>query len=346
MPLVPSTAISASIPAGESPLVSVFMAVRNEARCLELCLDGFAGQTYPRDRFELVIAVSGDDGTREIVGQYTKNHGMCVRSIENPHGGIAQGLNLALAASRGDILALYIGHAVPEPTYLESLVRTLGQNGIDYVGGMVVPTARVEDPDEEAIALAMRQRFTVGRNSFTSDRPHRTRASHWMAVKREWAERIGPFNETLPRGEDCDWYARLAEAGANGWYDPVIRSRYFVRRDLRSFFKTSVLNAYHRIHVAVRTGHGLTLRHAVPGIVAILAIAGLSFSWSRGVVLCGGLLYGLILGWSAWRAGKDRPTLVPRIALAILLHHTGHVIGLVVGVFRFGPQNLHLEESS
>jgi GT2 family glycosyltransferase len=189
---------------------------------------------------------------------------------------------------------------------------------------------------EQAIALALRQPFAVGGNAYTWERQRPTRFTHWMAARREWTDRVGLFDETLQRGEDCDWYERLAEAGAKGWFDPSMCSMYYVRPDYRSSFSYAVRNAYHRLLLARQTGRGLSWRHAIPGILAIGALLGLAIPMSRILVYAGVLLYSVALCWSSWRAAEGGRSLMPWIAGAILVHHSGHVIGLVGGAVWMG----------
>ena len=57
------------------PYVSVVVAVRNEENFIEECLKGLASQTYPTNRFEvLVVDDNSEDKTPEIVARIASHH--------------------------------------------------------------------------------------------------------------------------------------------------------------------------------------------------------------------------------------------------------------------------------
>ena len=49
---------------------SVLIPSYNNKRCLLPCIEHFARQSYPRDRFEVVVVLDGStDGSREALGR-------------------------------------------------------------------------------------------------------------------------------------------------------------------------------------------------------------------------------------------------------------------------------------
>ena len=53
------------------PRISVIMPTLNAEAILENCLGSIAGQTYPRDRIEIILAdAHSKDRTREIAKKY------------------------------------------------------------------------------------------------------------------------------------------------------------------------------------------------------------------------------------------------------------------------------------
>ena len=55
----------------EAPLVSVVVPAYNEADCIGDCLDALVEQTYPDDRYEVVVVDNGSVGeTRRVVRAY------------------------------------------------------------------------------------------------------------------------------------------------------------------------------------------------------------------------------------------------------------------------------------
>ena len=93
------------------PYISVVIPVYNEERHIEACLASVLDQDYPADRYEVIVADGGsDDRTREIVAEIATRHPN-VRLIDNPGRMQAAGLNRAILASRGAVIARQDGHA-------------------------------------------------------------------------------------------------------------------------------------------------------------------------------------------------------------------------------------------
>ena len=63
------------------PFVSMIIPCRNEEKFIKKCLDSVVGQTYPKDRFEiLVFDGMSEDRTREILKNYSER----VELLDNP----------------------------------------------------------------------------------------------------------------------------------------------------------------------------------------------------------------------------------------------------------------------
>ncbi|MBU4457084.1 MAG: glycosyltransferase [Nanoarchaeota archaeon] len=85
----------------ESPLVSIILPIRNEARYIERCLNAVFAQDYPADRMEILIADGiSTDGTREIVQRFTLHHSN-VQLLDNPGKIFPTALNIGLRQGKG-----------------------------------------------------------------------------------------------------------------------------------------------------------------------------------------------------------------------------------------------------
>jgi GT2 family glycosyltransferase len=318
------------------PFVSIIIPTKNERRSIERCVEGFLRQTYPKENIEVLIADDSEDGTRELLEDYARQYPSWLRLYDNPGGSISEGYSIALTHAKGDIIATYIGHAFPDERYIENVVSALARNGIDMVGGKVVPVPATETKWARAIAIALRSSFAVGRNAFTRDARSKTNSTHWMAVHRRWVESVGGFDSRFERGEDCDWYERLMAAGAKAEFDPGIISYYFPRDTFASQFRIQALNAWHRMRLFFLTGRGLRLHHIIPvvGIIIYLILALLVLQ-SIGLILFPVAVYTLALIWQSAIVAKPEYQLTLQVAFAILLIHVGHFLGVVGGLLVF-----------
>jgi len=106
------------------PRVSFVIPTLNCAVLLENCLQSIARQTYPRDRYEIVIADAGStDGTREVA----KRHGALV--LDDHGKNMEEGKRLALQHASGDyIVFIDSDNEISHPDYIELAVKGLIAN--------------------------------------------------------------------------------------------------------------------------------------------------------------------------------------------------------------------------
>ena len=88
----------------EQPFVTIAMPAFNEERFIETCIRSVQAQTYPRDRFEILIADGrSTDATREILARLSAEDPR-IRMIDNPARLQAAGMNEMIRAARGEII--------------------------------------------------------------------------------------------------------------------------------------------------------------------------------------------------------------------------------------------------
>ncbi len=228
-----------------SPFVSVVMPCYNEREHIEHCLDSILANPYPPDRWEiLIIDGMSSDGTREILTRYAANHPQ-LRMIDNPARSKPRAMNLAIEASKGDLVLRADCHAVYPPNYIESLVATLQRTGVEAVGALR-ETISSGGPVAQAIAVALSNRFTVGNAHYrTGASAERLVDTIWCGCyRRDVFARVGPFNEALTRAQDREFNFRLSLAGGKMLLDPLIKAAYFPRTSFRAYVKWMYEGAY------------------------------------------------------------------------------------------------------
>ncbi len=105
--------------------VSIIMPTLNAAALLENCLQSIVRQTYPRDRYEILLADGGSrDGTQEVGRKF----GAIViddRASKN----MEESKRVALAQAKGEyILFVDADNELTHPDYLELAVKALAAN--------------------------------------------------------------------------------------------------------------------------------------------------------------------------------------------------------------------------
>lgn len=123
-----------------SPFISVIVCAFNEEKLIQSCLSGLTTQTYPFDRYEvLVIDDESTDRTFEIVSDFINglaDNAPYIRITSIQHGGLSIARNSGIRLSKGEIIAFIDGDAVPASTWLEELIKPF-LRGADYVGGRI-----------------------------------------------------------------------------------------------------------------------------------------------------------------------------------------------------------------
>jgi succinoglycan biosynthesis protein ExoA len=318
------------------PYVSILLPVRGEQEDLVACLESLAAQTYPRDRFEVLIADASDTPIQAGIIPAGVNASI----IPNPERLMSRGLNLVAGQARGDYLAIVSAHSWLPPDYLEQMAATAAATGAANVGTRILKVARTDWG--RAIAAATTSPLGVG----GSIQHHGSAAGEADSafpgfIERAAFERVGGFNPDLACNEDDEFNARVRASGRAIWFEPAVEVAYRPRETLTGAFRQYF--RYGRWKVAVaRTGVPgyLRLRHAVP---ALALGAGLALSmatlWRRvlGIPLAAAGIAYLALALAEGRrlapAHGARPW---RAAMAFPFIHAGYGLGFMRGLLDRG----------
>ncbi len=229
------------------PLVSVIIPCRNEAKTIDRVLEALDGQTFGRDRMEVIVADGrSEDDSRARVERFARDHpALQVTVVDNPGLTAPAGLNQAWRAAHGEFVLRVDGHAVPRPDYVERCASLLERTGCDGVGGAwdILPGAR--GAIAAAIAAAAGHplgaggtRYRLGGSAGEVD------TVPFGAYRRSTIERLGGFNEAVPVNEDYEFNYRLRQTGGRLLFSPEIRSTYIARPTLaalaRQYFRYGV----------------------------------------------------------------------------------------------------------
>lgn len=109
---------------GNLPRVSFIMPTLNAGAILDNCLASIARQTYPRDRYEIILAdAHSTDSTREIA----KKYGAIV--LDDDGKNMEEGKRLALGRASGEFIVFVdADNEITHPDYIELAVKALQQN--------------------------------------------------------------------------------------------------------------------------------------------------------------------------------------------------------------------------
>ena len=121
---------------GAQPFVSVIIPHYNDLAALAVCHDHLRRQTWPPDRFEIIVADNMSRCGLAAVQQAAPAALLVLADIQ----GAGPARNAGVAASRGEVLAFIDSDCVPAQGWLAEGVAALRQ--WDFAGGQVAVFAR------------------------------------------------------------------------------------------------------------------------------------------------------------------------------------------------------------
>jgi len=190
----------------EQPFVSVIICVFNGERLIKKCLERMLAQTYPVDRFEVIIVDDdSNDNTFSIVSEFINElsvNSINMRLIRIAHGGLSVARNSGIRVSKGEIVAFIDQDAISEPTWIEEIVKPF-HGGAGYVGG------RINLLNDDSWVAKFLQ-HTRNRQFFGPDIFSDNFVGCNMAFSREALNYAGGFHETfILRGDETVLRMRL-----------------------------------------------------------------------------------------------------------------------------------------
>ena len=281
------------------PGVSVVVPVLDEEAHLRAAVSTVLGQDYPGD-LEVVLALGPSrDRTDEIAAELAAADDR-VRLVQNPSGATGTGLNLALAASRHEVVVRLDGHALVPADYVRVAVETLRRTGADNVGGLMAAEGVTDF--QRAVAAAMTSPFGVGQASFHTGGEEGPALTVYLgAFRREVLDRLGGYDESFLRAQDWELNHRIRSSGGVVWFTPRLTVSYRPRSSVRALARQ--YRDYGRWRRVVMREHEGTasLRYLAPpaAVVAVTVgtVVGLA-GWRPGSAGSGGL--------RRWCAGRLR----------------------------------------
>jgi GT2 family glycosyltransferase len=191
------------------PFVSVIIPHYNDLSGLSRCLDALELQTYPRDRFEVIV---GDNNSPVGVEAVTRAVAGRAQITVVTKQGAGPARNGALALAQHEILAFTDSDCLPNPDWIERGVLALDTH--DLVGGRM--EVFVGDPSKVTPAEAFELVFAFDNESYIRLNNFTVTAN--LFTRRSIFERIGGFSDT-GASEDVEWCQRAAARGCRIGYD-------------------------------------------------------------------------------------------------------------------------------
>jgi glycosyltransferase involved in cell wall biosynthesis len=182
--------------------VSIILPHYNDLANLKICLSLLDQQTFPRSRFEIIIAENNSACGMDAVVEAC---GPGVKVIHAATQGAAEARNAGIRASSGTILAFIDSDCRPSPQWLERGVAALAK--ADLAGGRV--DVDVVDPAHPTAVEAFEKIFAFDYRRYIEKEGFALTAN--MFAPRAIFDSVGNFRAGY--AEDVDWGKRASKMG-------------------------------------------------------------------------------------------------------------------------------------
>lgn len=238
-------------PGLSTPDVSVIVATRNRAVRLARLLPELGAQvtdgafTYD----VLVVDNASTDETSRVIEEQRRTLPVTLRHVSEGRIGKPYALNTGMHRATGRIFAFTDDDALPAARWLLDLWHCFDTEGADAVAGRVLPrwtgTRPVWLTDEALRGLGALGCVDHGPHRLHSARQQNCRwVGSNLAIRREAAERLGPYDVQLARGQDTEYYRRAIRLALTVVYEPaaIVYHEITPERGTKRYFR----QWYHR----------------------------------------------------------------------------------------------------
>lgn len=257
------------------PFVSALLVTRNEREYIKISLMSLINQTYPSNRYEIIV-VDGmsDDGTLEYI-EHTlhslMNKQLNIRILPNPKRILAAGWNIGIQNAKGKYVVRIDAHAEANPDFIEKSVLAMMRVNATCVGGKLV-TKNLGG--NGIIAKVLSSKFGVGNSSFrvSSEEGYTDTAVYGLYIK-DIFDQVGLFDENFVRNQDIELHNRIRNAGGSFYFCPQICCKYYARHSIRKMMQQAFNNGKWNMVLLKSDYHALSVRHLVPFIFVLFLIS-------------------------------------------------------------------------
>lgn len=319
---------------------SVVVPVLNESRTIGESVAAMTAQELDGNVEFLFADGRSSDDTKAQLEKHARSDPR-IRVLDNPRRGTSSGLNVCLAAARGEYVARMDAHALFPPNYLRAGIERLRRGDVAWVAGPQVPDPRGRVSGAVARALATSLgRGASGRWGHGDDigAEYELDTGVFCGVwRREDLLAHGGWDEDWPRNQDSELAARFLESGQRIVCLPEMAARYVPRDSLSELWPQYRAYGAYRAKTAGRHPASLRRSAILPPLLVVNAAAALAGPRrARGVARLGMLAYGaaLLASMADSARGGGRPD--PLVPVVLATMHVAHGVGFLEGAARWG----------
>lgn len=317
------------------PLVSVVVVTYNSERTVGETLASLAEQTYPDDRYEMLVVDGGSsDDTEAIVAEY----GAAFHVVEG--GTIGACRNYGVDVADGDYVAFTDSDCAVPATWLRSHVDRIA-DADDHIAGVGGPNRPFPDDPAFAKLVGSLQGTIFGSGgspqSHTIDRVREVRSVACCNVIYDAAVfETHRYDGDINVGEDAEFHYRLSEAGYRFLFDPSIAVSHHLSATFGAFAKKSRSYGYAMARIQRRHGELIRWYSPLPSLAlgggTLAALADLTSRKARYVPLLA-LAFLAVSGYATAQVYRDRRSPLALLVPVMLAAQYGYYgVGFLEGL--------------
>lgn len=321
-------------------MLSIICPVRNEEKYIGACIESILLQDYPKEEMEVIFADGmSTDRTREIIASYAAKHPF-IRVIDNPDRVVPPAMNLAIRASRGDVIIRLDAHAGYAPDYFSVLVQSLERYKADNVGAVCRTDVFNKNSKSLAIKEVLSHPLGVGNSSFRTgvDQPVEADTVPFGCWRREVFDKYGMYDERLVRNQDIELNSRILCGGGKIILTPETHCTYYARETFSKLAKNNFSNGEWNIFTVFYTGRlkSLSLRHFIPLIfllsLLLPAIGAIFWTPLIWIAVASAAAYTLTIGLTSARLARRKHLNLFYVFATFAVLHLSYGLGSLVGL--------------
>ena len=208
------------------PFVSVVIPVINDTERLKKCLQALEKQTYPKDRYEIIVVDNGSKEDTEAIVKKFSNAVFAREDYPTLHAARNKGISIA----KGEVLAFTDADCIPALDWIEKGVNALENNpGCGLAAGKVEIFFR--DPKRPTTAELF-EKITAFRQEEYIKKWHFAAPANAFTLK-SVVDKVGSFDGTLKSGADVEWGSRIFKTGYRQIYARDVCVQHPARQTLK-----------------------------------------------------------------------------------------------------------------
>jgi glycosyltransferase involved in cell wall biosynthesis len=230
------------------PDVSVIVCTHNRAHSLARTLEALEHQTYPKDKFEIIVVDDGSvDETRQICEKMQNNLSFFSYHRHETNRGLSAARNTGIKTATADKLLFTDDDCIPASTWVEKLSAALSD-------GRHIVSGAVDTRLKPYAKLCHNISAFHGAMPSQKEGPRKLIAGANMGFSRRVLEELGGFRTAWQVGDDTEIMIRAGRARHEAYFTPnAVVMHDPDRTTLRSIMRYSAVHG--SVSIRLRNRH-------------------------------------------------------------------------------------------